>query len=77
MQRLYESDAVNTQFIHSMICEEYEKNLFEEILQKRIMNGSVPSSLDEKTHFEIKEKTEYWTKVFYEGLPLTVFEIDV
>jgi hypothetical protein len=60
-----------------MVCEDYEKNLIEEILQKRIMNGSVPSSLDEKTHAEIKEKTEYWSKVFYEGLPLSDFEIDV
>lgn len=60
-----------------MVCEDYEKNLIEEILQKRIMNGSVPSSLDEKTHAEIKQKTEYWSKVFYEGLPLSDFEIDV
>jgi hypothetical protein len=29
-----------------MVCEDYEKNMIEEIMQKRIMNGSVPSSLD-------------------------------
>lgn len=46
-------------------------------MQKRIMNGSVPNSLDEKTHAEIVEKTNYWTKVFFEGLPLTEFEVDV
>ncbi len=60
-----------------MVCEDYEKNLIEEILQKRIMNGSVPSSIEEKIHAEIKEKTDYWAKVFYEGFPLTDFEIDV
>ena len=77
MQRLYDADAVNTQFIHSMVCEEYEKNLIEEVMKKRIMNGSVPTYLDEKTHSEINQQTDYWTKVFYEGLPLTDFEIDV
>lgn len=60
-----------------MVCEEYEKNLIEEVMQKRIMNGSVPTYLDEKTHSEINQQTDYLTKVFYEGLPLTDFEIDV
>jgi len=60
-----------------MVCEDYEKNLIEEIMQKRILNGSVPTYLDEQTHNEIKEKTDFWKKVFYEGLPLTDFEIDV
>jgi hypothetical protein len=41
MKRLYESDAVNTQFLHSMYCEEYEKSLIEEMMQKRLLNGSV------------------------------------
>lgn len=41
------------------------------------MNGSVPTYLDEKTHTEINQRADYWTKVFYEGLPLTDFEIDV
>lgn len=41
MKRLYESDAINTQFLHSMYCEEYEKNLIEEMMQKRLINGSV------------------------------------
>ena len=26
-KRLYESDAINTQFLHFMYCEEYEKKL--------------------------------------------------
>jgi hypothetical protein len=60
-----------------MVCEDYEKNLIEEILQKRIMNGSVPSSLDEQTHTEIAQKTDDFSKVFYSGLPLTDFEVDV
>lgn len=41
------------------------------------MNGSVPNYLDEKTQSELKERTDYWTKVFYEGLPLTDLEVDV
>ena len=46
MKRLYDADIVNSQYIHSAVCEEYEKNLIGNICQKRIMNGSVPSIFD-------------------------------
>jgi hypothetical protein len=46
MERLFDSDAVNTQFMHSLVLEDYEKNMIEEVLQKRIMNGSVCDSVD-------------------------------
>ena len=67
MQRLYDQDAVNSQFIHSMVCEDYEKNMIDEILQKRIMNGSVVSSLDAGNQLKLREQTDYWNKIFYEG----------
>ena len=41
------------------------------------MNGSVAHSLDTQTQDEIQEKTNYWNKVFYEGPPLTDFEVDI
>lgn len=46
MERLYDSDAVNTQFLHALVCEDYEKNMIDEVMQKRIMNGSVCDSID-------------------------------
>jgi hypothetical protein len=38
-----------------MVCEDYEKNMIDEILQKRIMNGSVISSLDSGAHIKLSE----------------------
>ena len=29
MKRLYDQDTVNSQYIHSVFCEEYEKNMLE------------------------------------------------
>ncbi len=60
-----------------MVCEDYEKNMIDEILQKRIMNGSVVSSLDAGDQLKLREQTAYWNKVFYEGQPLTDFELDI
>jgi hypothetical protein len=32
MERLYDADDVNTQFIHAMVCEDYEKNMIDYIM---------------------------------------------
>lgn len=39
-----------------MWCEEYEKNLVDEILKKRVLNGSVPLLADTSTHDELSEQ---------------------
>ena len=41
LQRLSESEGINSQFIQTVTCEEYEKQMYEAILQKQVMNGSV------------------------------------
>jgi len=35
MERLYNADDVNTQFLHALFCQDYERNLVEEVLQKK------------------------------------------
>lgn len=77
MERLYNTDDVNTQFIHSMVCQDYEKHLIEEILKKRVMNGSVPNSVDLPRQREIDEECAALHKVFYDGEVLTEFEKDL
>lgn len=57
MERLYEADAVNSQFVHAMVTEDYEKNMIDYIMKLRVMNGSVPLSLDLPKHRVIEEKT--------------------
>jgi hypothetical protein len=77
MERLFDADGVNSQFIHAMVTEDYEKNMIDYIMQKRIMNGSVPSSLDMPKLRVIEEKTAALQDVFYKGDPLTPFEEDL
>lgn len=31
LKRLYDQDDINSQYIHSVFCEEYEKNMIENI----------------------------------------------
>ena len=50
MQRLYDADDINSQYIHSVFCEEYQKNMIEETLKKRVTNGEVPQMLDKPKH---------------------------
>lgn len=50
LERLFEADDVNSQYVQSVVCEEYEKNMHEAILQKVVMNGSVVSLLDKPKH---------------------------
>lgn len=77
MKRLYDSDDINSQYIHSVFCEEYEKNLIENIAQKRIMNGSVPSFLDKPRHDDIVAKTDNLSHIFYKGDKLSNLEYDI
>ncbi len=77
MERLFDSDAVNTQFLHALVCEDYEKNMIDEILQKKIMNGSVCDSVDLPVQREIQQEIDRLVSVFYNGDKLTDFEKDV
>jgi len=47
---------VNTQYIHSIFFEEYEKNLLEAFMQKKICNGSVPSIMEKPKADKIDKK---------------------
>ena len=77
MKRLYDSDVVNTQYIHSVFCEEYEKNMIENVMQKRVMNGSVPSYLDKPKHDDINKQSDELVRTFYQGDRLTPLEYDI
>lgn len=77
LKRLYDQDAINSQFLHSIFCEEYEKNMIDEILQKRVMNGQVVPMIEKPKHDKIVDETNSWVKVFYQGEPLTDLEIDI
>ena len=55
LKRLYDADAINSQYIHSVFCEEYEKNMIENVAQKIIMNGAVPSIMDKPRHDRINK----------------------
>jgi len=77
LKRLHDADMMNSQYIHSCFCEEYEKNMIEEVLQKRITNGSVPSIFDKPKSDEIQEKTQDYADIFYKGEKLTALETDI
>lgn len=51
--------------------------MIEEILKKRVMNGSVVSLLDKPKHDEICKETEDHADIFYNGQPLTSFELEL
>lgn len=46
-------------------------------MNKRVMNGSVVSSIDLPKAREINQKCQYWNDVFYHGDPLSDFEKDL
>lgn len=77
LQRLYEADDVNSQFVQSVVCEEFEKQLNEAALQKVVMNGSVVPLIDKAKHDQIRERVAKLHKVFYQGDPLTDLEVDI
>lgn len=77
LKRLYDADAINSQYIHSVFCEEYEKNMLENVAQKRVMNGSVPSIMDKPKHDAILAQTDNLIHTFYKGDKLSKLEYDI
>jgi len=77
LERLYDAEAVNTQFLHAIYFEDYEKNMYAEAMQKRVMNGSVVPLLEKPKHDAIDKKLSKFTKVFYEGDELSKLELDI
>lgn len=77
MQRLHEMDEMNSQYVHSVFCQEYEKNMIEAIKQKIVMNGSVPSIMDKPRHDIIVREALSLHRQFYEGEELTILEKDI
>ena len=77
LERLYDAESINTQFLHSIYFEDYEKNMYTEAMQKRVMNGSVVPMLDKPRHDAINAKLDKLTKTFYVGDQLTDLEVDI
>jgi hypothetical protein len=77
LERLYEADDVNSQFVQSVVCEEFEKQLHDAITQKVVMNGSVVPLIEKSKHDAIKDRVSKIHKIFYSGDPLTNLEIDI
>ena len=67
LRRFHDSDTINSQYIHSIFLEEYEKNMVENIMQKNVMNGSVPPILEKPKADLIKKQCEDLRRVFYTG----------
>lgn len=77
MERLYEAENVDTQFLHSIFFEDYEKNMYENAMQKKVMNGSVVPLLDKPKHDKIQGKLDDFFHIFYDGEKLTPLELDI
>ena len=60
-----------------MWTQPYEKNMIEEVLKKRVMNGSVVSLIDKPKHDAITESSSALVNVFYNGDLLTPYEIEL
>ena len=76
MKRLFDADNMNTSYIHAVFCEEYEKNLIENVMQKKVMNGAVVPLLEKPKSDEISGKCQEMMDTFYQGDKLTEFERD-
>ena len=77
LERLFEADDVNSQYVQSVVCEEFEKQLHDSVTQKVVMNGSVVPLIEKAKHDQIKEKVEKIHDIFYLGDPLTKLEQDI
>jgi hypothetical protein len=51
--------------------------MIEEILKKRVMNGSVVSLIDKPKHDQLVDQTSAHADVFYNGDKLTPYEIEL
>jgi hypothetical protein len=65
LDRLFEADDVNSQYVQSVVSEEFEKQMHEAIAQKVVMNGSVVAMMDKAKHDRIRDKVNALHKVFY------------
>ena len=77
LQRLFDADDINSQYVQSIFCEEFEKQMYEGLLQKVVMNGSVVQLIDKPKHDMIRQKFKRLQQTFYYGEPLTKFELDI
>ena len=77
LKRLYDADMMNSQYIQAVFCEEYQKNMIEAVLQKRVTNGSVPSILDKEKANQIQDQCQHWLDTYYQGDKLSVLETDI
>ena len=62
---------------YSIYFEDYEKNMYAEAMQKRVMNGSVVPMLEKPKHDAIDEKLAKKFETFYTGDELTALELDI
>lgn len=77
MTRMYSHDAINSQYIMTIFCEEYEKNLYEAYAQKVLMNGQVVQWGDYNEYINVKKQADDLFDIFYNGEKLTSFERDI
>ena len=77
MVRMYEYDTVNSQYIMTIFCEEYEKNLYEAYAKKILMNGQVVGWGEYNQFVNLKRKADEIFDIFYNGEKLTSFERDL
>jgi hypothetical protein len=77
LDRLHEADDVNSQYVQSVVCEEYEKPMMDAVLQKVVMNGAVVDMTEKARHDRIRDKVSKLTRVFYQGDKLSDYEQDI
>jgi ribosomal protein L5 len=77
LQRLHDADDINSQYVQSVVAEEYEKQMNEAILQKVVMNGSVVGLIENNKHESIRKQCKDLQNIFYQGEQLTDFEKDI
>lgn len=77
MVRAYESDSMTSQYVMTIFCEEYEKNLYEAYHKKVLMNGQVVGLGEYNDHEAVKQKADELFDIFYNGEKLTPFERDI
>lgn len=61
----------------SVLCEEYEKNMYEAYLSKVLLNGQVPRLGDWNAYEQLRVQADALVHAFYHGLPLSNYEKDV
>lgn len=65
LERLYANENINSQFLHSIYFQDYEKNMAAECMQKQVMNGAVVPLLDKPAHDKIKASIRHYRSIFY------------